>query len=206
MAEKTNATAFLRTAGVLTLICTLVAALLSGVYALTNGVYEQNLLRAKQTAIASLFEEQIAVVCETSEQAEIVLKEQISGVEGVEACYAVYAKTEFRSLVGYCASVTASGFGGDISMMVAVSQEGDVLGVEIVSMSETPGLGSRAGEQEHLAQYVGTPNHVILGGGVVLGEDVDAISGATISSKAVNEGVNRALEALWACYFGGDPE
>jgi electron transport complex protein RnfG len=86
-------------------------------------------------------------------------------------------------------------------MMVATQPSGEMLGVKIVSMSETPGLGSRVGADEHLSQYQGDfwYGH---DKDLTLGEDIDAISGATISSRAVNEGVNRALEALLSYRWG----
>ena len=179
MAEKTKAVSLVRIAAVLTLICTLVALLLAGVYGMTNEIYEQNILRVKQTAIASLFG------LETVETEALDLTLDMA----VEEAYRV---SDNGTLLGYCANVKSAGFGGDIDMMVAIDQSGAMLGVRIVSMSETPGLGSRTGEAAHLDQYKGAMSD----GTLVLGEDVDAISGATISSKAVHAGVNAALEAL----------
>jgi electron transport complex protein RnfG len=67
-----------------------------------------------------------------------------------------------------------------------------LIGVEIISLSETPGLGSRVDDAEYLAQYSGMSVNKVP----ALGEDVDAISGATISSRAVLSGVQKALNAL----------
>lgn len=64
------------------------------------------------------------------------------------------------------------------------------MGVEIVSLSETPGLGARVNNAEYLRQYVGK------GSGLTIGKEISAISGATISSKAVLTGVNTAVAAL----------
>ena len=181
MAEKSMLSTVARIAAVLTLICTLVAALLSFVYSATNDQYEQNMLNAKREAIASLFDREI-----------ITTEELPTDDFEVEELYRV---SEGGVLIGFCANVKSAGFGGNIDMMVAVDPSGAMLGVKIVSMSETPGLGSRVGEEEHLEQYRGDFWYG-YDGGLTLGEDIDAISGATISSKAVNEGVNRALDAL----------
>lgn len=181
MAEKTGVASFVRMAAVLTLICTLVAVLLSVVYAVTNDVYQNNLLQTKQKAIASLFDR------------EAVTTEALP-IEGF-AVEELYRVTWDGTVLGYCANVKSAGFGGDIDMMVATSPEGALLGVKIVAMAETPGLGSRVGEDKHLSQYKGAfayGNQEYL----TLGEQIDAISGATVSSKAVNAGVNAALEAL----------
>ena len=180
--------ALLRMTAVLTLVCTLTALLLSVVYAATNEMYEKNLLAEKQKAIAALFDRE-AVQTQTL---------TANGLDVTE----VYRVTEYGVTLGYCANVKSAGFGGDMDMMVAIEPQGTLLGVRIVAMSETPGLGSRAAEQSHLSQYRG------LGpmASVVLEEDVDAISGATISSRAVNEGVNRALEVLMSYVTGGNAE
>lgn len=179
MAEKTKAVSLVRIAAVLTLICTLVALLLAGVYSMTNEIYEQNILRVKQEAIASLFDRETV----TTEALDLTLD------MAVEEAYRV---SENGALLGYCANVKSAGFGGDIDMMIAIDPSGALLGVQIVSMSETPGLGSRAGEEAHLSQYKGLGSDKTL----TLGEEIDAISGATVSSKAVNAGVNAALEVL----------
>lgn len=181
MAEKTTFASLARMAAVLTLICTLVALLLSVVYGVTDDVYQQNLRKTKQAAIASLFE------------LETVMAEPLP-TDGFDV-EELYRITENGQVLGLCANVKSAGFGGDIDMMVAVDASGRLLGVKIVAMSETPGLGSRAGEEAHLSQYggLGTYGNDEY---VTLGEQVDAISGATISSRAVNAGVNRALGAL----------
>ncbi|MBR0443140.1 MAG: FMN-binding protein [Clostridia bacterium] len=181
MAEKTTFASLARIAAVLTLICTLVAVLLAGVYALTNETYESNLLATKQKAIASLF------------AFETVDTEALP-TEGF-AVEELYRVSKDGAVLGYCANVKSAGFGGNIDMMVAVAPDGALLGVKIVAMSETPGLGSRAGEDAHLDQYKGA---FAYGDGeyLTLGEHVDAISGATVSSKAINAGVNAALQAL----------
>lgn len=191
MSEKTTVWSFARMVIVLTVICTLVAALLSGVYALTNERYEQNVLLAKQSAVAALY------------GGEAVETEMLPVRGGeVEELYLVSLDDE---LLGYCANVKSAGFGGDIDMMVASDAEGKLLGVRIVSMSETPGLGSRVENEAHLGQYRGLDVYT----DVTLGKQLDAVSGATISSKAVNEGVRRALgeiRALFGTQEEGSPE
>ena len=175
---------------VLTVICTLVSALLAGVYALTNDLYESNVLFAKQSAIAALY---------GHEQVET---EALPAGGEVEELYRVSLDGQ---LLGYCVNVKSAGFGGNIDMMVAADADGRLLGVRIVSMSETPGVGSRVEDEAHLGQYRGLD----VQDDVVLGKQVDAVSSATISSKAVNEGVRRALgeiRALFGAQEEGSPE
>ncbi len=90
-------------------------------------------------------------------------------------------------LIGFVAQVEPAGYGGKISMMVGVDLQPNVTGVSIMSMTETPGLGTRAQEPEFLSQFVGKSVSMKLGDGI------DALSGATITSKAVLAGVQDAL-------------
>ncbi|MCD8004270.1 MAG: RnfABCDGE type electron transport complex subunit G [Oscillospiraceae bacterium] len=102
-------------------------------------------------------------------------------------------------LAGYCVEVSPNGFGGAISMMVGVDLEGYVTGAVILDHSETAGLGARADDPEFLGQYVGKTSEITLSGA----NAIDALSGATITSKAVTLGVNTAIEAAIEYMEGG---
>ena len=93
---------------------------------------------------------------------------------------------------GYAIKVVASGSQGNIEMMVGVDAEGTVTGVSIVKNSETSGIGSRVMENENgvLDQFIGKS---AADGTLTVGKNVDAISGATVSSRGVTTGVNAAL-------------
>ena len=106
----------------------------------------------------------------------------------------------YASDAGYAIEVNPSGFNGPITMMVGVSRQGEVLGISIVTQTETAGLGATcaaktsAGEAFR-GQYAG-------GSGVLAvtkdGGSIDAITGATITSRAVTAGVNAALACAGA--------
>ena len=93
---------------------------------------------------------------------------------------------------GYVIQVAPSGFGGTIDMMVGVSKDGVCTGVSIIKMAETAGLGANAAKADFRAQFVGLSGTVAVtkDGGVI-----DALTGATITSRAVADGVTAALEA-----------
>ena len=93
---------------------------------------------------------------------------------------------------GYVVQVSPSGFGGVIDMMVGVDLNGTCTGVSIISMSETAGLGANASKEEFRAQFVGQTGSVAV---TKDGGTIDAITGATITSRAVSDGVTAALEA-----------
>ena len=93
---------------------------------------------------------------------------------------------------GYVVQVSPSGFGGVIDMMVGVDLNGTCTGVSIISMSETAGLGANASKEEFRAQFVGQTGSVAV---TKDGGTIDALTGATITSRAVSDGVTAALEA-----------
>lgn len=96
---------------------------------------------------------------------------------------------------GYVISTTdKDGYGGDIQVSVGIQSDGTVTGVSFLSLSETAGLGMKAKEPSFYEQYVGknpTKFAVSKDGGD--GEQIDALSGATITSRAVTGAVNAAL-------------
>lgn len=161
----------------LLLICAIVAGVVSFVYSLTAAQYEKNIQETKNRAVGEIF----GLAAPTSE---------ILTAEGVEET--VYKVFDNGTFVGYCVEVKSAGFGGDIEMMVGYTADCTILGVSIVSLSETPGLGAKVNESAFLSQYAGKVDQLELG------TDVDAISGATISSRAVTDGVNKASQSLQA--------
>ena len=96
--------------------------------------------------------------------------------------------------LGHVLSVIAAGYEGPIDMLVAVGQRGDILGIKIVRCSETPGLGAEAGKPEFTNQFIGKRGRLTVtknGGG---GNEIDAVAAATVTSRAVADGVNAAME------------
>ena len=93
---------------------------------------------------------------------------------------------------GYVVEVSVSGSQGMISMVVGVDTAGTVTGVSIVDMSETPGLGDKASEPEFRSQFVGTTGDAAVDKD---GGTIAALTGATVTSRAVANGVNAAVAA-----------
>ncbi len=154
----------------LLLICAIIAALISFVYAITLDKYNENLTEQKRIALNEIFKPQSEITYE-----------QIPVEDGI-----LYTVREGEKQLGYCVEIASGGFGGDIALMVGFDANGTIFGVSVVSHAETPGLGAKVDDSTYLSQYIGKS------GTVTLGEDVDAIGGATISSRAVLDGVNRA--------------
>ena len=98
---------------------------------------------------------------------------------------------------GYAIKVVASGSQGNIEMMVGVDADKVITGVSIVSNSETAGIGSKVMANESTASGVGVLSQFEgkspADGELVVNKGIDAITGATVSSKGVTAGVNAAL-------------
>lgn len=97
--------------------------------------------------------------------------------------------------LGYVVTVTDSeGYGGDIQITVGITSDGTISGISFLSIGETAGLGMKAKEPDFYTQYVGVQTEkfaVSKDGGD--GTPIDALSGATITSRAVTGAVNTAL-------------
>jgi electron transport complex protein RnfG len=101
----------------------------------------------------------------------------------------VLKATKDGKLIGYAIQVLPRGFGGPIRLMVGVDTEGKVIGLQVVEHLETPGLGGEIEEETFRGQFKGKTSEDAL----KVGEDIEAITGATISSRGVAEGVKTAV-------------
>ena len=108
---------------------------------------------------------------------------------------AIYAAKNGGKVVGHVVEVAPSGFGGAINMVVGIGENGKVTGVSIVSMTETSGLGTNASKESFRNQYIDKIGTLAV---TKDGGNIDALTGATITSRAVTKGVNSALEAAKA--------
>lgn len=95
---------------------------------------------------------------------------------------------------GFVVQVTpTSGFSGAITMMVGISADGAITGISIINHAETSGLGSNATKPEWQAQFEGTTDEVKVDKD---GGSIQSITGSTITSRAVCDGVNAARRAV----------
>ena len=163
----------------LLLITALVAAALAGVNAITKDKIAAIQLEKTQQAMEE-------VLPGYSEYAECAYSDATGTVT------AVYLPAGGEN--AYVAQVEPAGFGGAIVMMVGV-KDGAICGVSIVSHAETAGLGAIAADKTEKGvafrnQFTGVDTQVKVSKD---GGTIDAITGATITSRAVAEGVNAAL-------------
>ena len=115
-----------------------------------------------------------------------------AGVEGVDE---VYIGNVADKMAGICVVSSAFGYGGEIKLITGINANGEVTGIDILGHSETPGLGANAEKPEFTSQFEGKTKGIGVSRGKAAGNEINAMSGATITSKAVTEAVNKALEA-----------
>ena len=173
MRKESSVLYILRLTVTLLLICAAVAAVLAVVNSITKGPIAD--IQAQKTQNA------IAVVLPGAGDVEEMA---ISGDTGI--VNAVYVSDS-----GYAVEVAPAGFDGEVTMMVGVA-DGKVTGISVISHTETPGLGAVAAAanakgEAFRGQFVGKS------GVLAVGDQIDGMSGATITSKAVVTGVNAAL-------------
>lgn len=116
------------------------------------------------------------------------------------------ALDEEGQLLGYVMTITsAEGYGGDIVFTMGMKVDGTLNGISLLSISETPGLGMEA--EKKLTPQFRNKNVVqfeYTKAGAVGDSQVDALSGATITTKAITNGVNAGLEYFQSVLKGGN--
>jgi len=119
-------------------------------------------------------------------------------VEGDWSGYAgkvtgVYAARDAAGVGGYVVRLTVSGSQGSIDMAVGVTRDAAASGVAIIDMKETAGLGAKASDAQWRSQFIGARQQLAV---TKDGGTIDALTGATVTSRAVTGGVNTALQIV----------
>lgn len=176
---------------------TLVAGLLLGlVHEVTAAPIAEQEALAKARAYAEVFPE--AVSFNELPQEELLKAAEYLAEQGfvqtvneaAEACDAS------GNVIGHVFTVTTpEGYGGDIKLTVGVQTDMTMLGISFLSISETAGLGMKANTDEWKAQFAGIQADEIVytKTGRTADNEIDAVSSATITTKAVTGAVNAAL-------------
>ena len=195
---------------------TLVTGLLLGVvYEVTKEPIAAQQLKKKKEACQEVFADAatfqpIDVVVvekpepEESNQADASSSATVASGNGdIDAAYE--ALDANGGLLGYVFEVTShGGYGGDIQFSMGIRLDGTVNGISILSISETPGLGMQA-EDVLKPQFTNkkATSFEYTKVGAVTDNQIDAISGATITTNAVVDGVNTGLGYFQTVLGGG---
>ena len=149
----------------------------------------------------------------SNEARKIVLSEadEFKELDGMNSdiVLEVYEGIKDGQVIGYTIKTSSKGYGGAIELMVGISKDSKITGVEIGNHSETPGLGSKATEPMFKNQYVDkdvSNSLLVVKGSANNDNEISAISGATITSNGVTSGVNAAMKIYNEKLSGNDNE
>lgn len=168
---------------------TLIAGLLLGVvYEVTKEPIARSQEAAKQAAYKTVLSDAdnftaVGVVADQATQDGCVVDEVAEAKKGSET-------------VGYVVTTTSKeGYGGDVQISIGIAMDGTIKGVEVLSISETAGLGMKAQEESFRSQYTNkaVDSFTVTKSGATADGEIDALSGATITSNAFTNAVNTGL-------------
>lgn len=166
---------------VLVAICFVTTLLL----ALTNAVSEPIIIRnAAITATANRKE----LLPEADDFTQVELDSYATSTDGKAAVTEVY---KANNDTGYVMTCTTKSFGGDLTMMVGIDATGAVTGVKVTDHADTPGVGTKDMQPEHLEQYVSKT--ALTSEDVKKEADFNFITGASVTGIAIHKGVYAAL-------------
>ena len=180
----------------LVVICLVSALLLASFNLLTKDPIEQNSLRAAEETRTRMLP-----TAASFEAMEVTEGSNMDSVyQGLDAS---------GEPVGYVIQTTVNGYGGEVVVTLGMDMDGVITGVDVggENFSETPGLGALAKEPKFTQQYIGktVPLTLVKGNEPKGDNTIDAISGATRTSSAVNGGINLAGKYISDLSGGGSP-
>lgn len=173
--------------GLITFVCALLLGVINGV---TKDKIEQNAIETRNAAMSVIIPDAEFTEVEVSEDWTAPADKNQPAITGV------YEAQQNGETVGYCVEVNPKGFGGTLTMIVGVNTDGTIAGAQVTSHSETPGLGAKSQtDPTWITQFAGQP----ADGSLAVTKDggtINAITGSTITSRAVTLGVNTAANCV----------
>lgn len=163
----------------LTIACLLSGAVIAGTYAITAPVAAQERVNLKNKAMQEL----------------VADAEDFKPIDGKTEWYAAM---KGGKVVAYVVPATSKGYGGAIRMVTAISPDGKIMDYKILGHNETPGLGDKAGDDKFRKQYAGKVAQDLEVVKVPNDKNIQALTGATITSRAVTKGIKEAVEEVAA--------
>ena len=184
---------------IVTLVC---VSLLAVVNQITRGPIEQAEINARAEIYKVVYPDADAFA-EADNTTEMLEKSaEVMKNAGYEGCFA----NDVLSVVGYVIAATSpNGYGGDIQVAIGITKDGKLTGFDVISNSETAGLGSKCTEPDFKNQFIGKSASTLgaTKSGATADNQIDAISGATITSNAVTEAANAAIVFYQENFAGG---
>lgn len=161
------------------IVLTVICAVVTGALALTYQFTAPYIAKAAASAADGA---RIELLPEADSFTQLT-DEVVTGIEGLVDAY------QADNGAGFVFTSKAKGYGGDVFVMTGISSEGQITNVKLMENSETPGLGTRVGEEAHVSKFIGKDSKL---------EGTDVVSGATISSTAFKDAILIAFQAYGA--------
>lgn len=187
---------FMKDALILFVITLISGVLLGGVYEVTKTIIAQKQEEAKLKTYQEVFMDAAAFE-ENTELTQKAAETDLSAYEKVTVDEVLDAKDASGNVIGHLVTSTSkAGYGGEVTISIGITSEGEITGIGYLALNETPGLGMKASESEFKDQFAGknaAQLTLVKGGGASGDDQINAISGATVTSSAVTNAVNAAL-------------
>ena len=193
----------------LTLITLVAGVALGGVYEITKDPIAKQEAQAKAEAYEQVFTDAAAFeAVEMDDTLTKTIRDQLDqeGYKAQSIEEVMRAEDQSGETLGYAFTVvTSEGYGGDIRFSMGVQNDGTLNGISILSIGETAGLGMNADTPAFQDQFVGkqVENLQYTKNGATQDDEINAISGATVTTNAMTNGVNAGLCAF-RVMEGGD--
>lgn len=193
----------------LTLITLVAGVTLGGVYEITKDPIAKQEAQAKAEAYEQLFTDAAAFeAVEMDDTLTKTIRDQLDqeGYKAQSIEEVMRAEDQSGETLGYAFTVvTSEGYGGDIQFSMGVQNDGTLNGISILSIGETAGLGMNADTPAFKDQFVGKQVEKLqyTKNGATQDDEINAISGATVTTNAMTNGVNAGLCAF-RVMEGGD--
>ena len=193
----------------LTLITLVAGVALGGVYEITKDPIAKQEAQAKAEAYEQVFTDAAAFeAVEMDDTLTKTIRDQLDqeGYKAQSIEEVMRAEDQSGETLGYAFTVvTSEGYGGDIQFSMGVQNDGTLNGISILSIGETAGLGMNADTPAFKDQFVGKQVEKLqyIKNGATQDDEINAISGATVTTNAMTNGVNAGLCAF-RVMEGGD--
>lgn len=161
----------------LTIACLLSGAIIAGTYAVTAPVAAQESINLKNRAMKEL----------------VVDAQSFQPIDGKANWYAAVKDGQ---TVAYVIPAETKGYGGTIKMLAAITTDGKAIDYKILEHNETPGLGDNANTDKFRKQFKGKAAEDLEVVKVPTDKNIQALTGATITSRAVTKGIREAVEEV----------
>lgn len=177
-----------------TLTLTVITLVITALLVLTNGMTKDTIAALEAQAADEAKQEVLAAADDFTEQTITIDNQEITYYEAGNGA-------------GYVFSTSSKGYGGAVAVMTGITSDGEISGVKITSQDETPGLGQKALEASFTDQFkmaIPEGGLLVTKGGNPADNEIDAIAGATITTNAVTDSVNEAINIYHEITGGGN--